>query len=368
MSWGSVPPDLCAITSRQPRPAVAYNFGFESVTSRLMPDMEFFRTNRFAMIADPTLRTPPDPIGTPHVETVDTTNSGHRRPRILTMGNRKVITHGLPRLFWLDIYHYAMTASWPRFFAAVGLLFLLLNASFALIYMQGADPIANQSPAGFLGAFFFSVETLATVGYGDMHPRTLFAHSVATLEIFIGMSFIALFTGIMFARFSRPRARILFAEHPVIGPMDKKQTLTVRAANARQNVIVDASAHLRMVRSVQLEEGGSFRRLYDMELVRHQHPMFVIGWSIMHVVDENSPLFGETEDTLAAADVSFILTIQGVDETTSQPMSSRFTYHNSTIRWQHVYADLISTDENGVDHLDYSHFHETIPFATTNKP
>lgn len=320
------------------------------------------------MIVDPTLRTPPDPIGAPPLETLDAMNARRRRSRVLAMGNRKVITHGLPRMFWLDIYHYAMTASWPRFFAAVGLLFLLLNASFALVYMQGANPIANQSPAGFLGAFFFSVETLATVGYGDMHPQTLFAHSVATLEIFIGMSFIALFTGIMFARFSRPRARILFAEHPVIGPMDKKQTFTVRAANARQNVIVDASARLRMLRSVQSAEGESFRRLYDMELVRHQHPMFVIGWSIMHVVDENSPLFGETADTLAAADVSFILTIHGVDETTSQPMQSRFTYHHSAIRWQHVYADLLSTDENGIDHLDYSHFHETMPVATMNKP
>ena len=319
------------------------------------------------MIVDPTLRTPPDPIGAPPLETLDVMNARRRRSRVLAMGNRKVITHGLPRMFWLDIYHYAMTASWPRFFAAVGLLFLLLNASFALVYMQGTNPIANQSPAGFLGAFFFSVETLATVGYGDMHPQTLFAHSVATLEIFIGMSFIALFTGIMFARFSRPRARILFAEHPVIGPMDKKQTFTVRAANARQNVIVDASARLRMLRSVQSAEGESFRRLYDMELVRHQHPMFVIGWSIMHVVDENSPLFGETADTLAAADVSFILTIHGVDETTSQPMQSRFTYHHSAIRWQHVYADLLSTDENGIDHLDYSHFHETMPVATMNK-
>jgi len=290
-----------------------------------------------------------------------------QRKRVLTMGNRKVVTHGLPRMFWLDIYHYAMTASWPGFFAAVGMLFLLLNAAFALIYIQGENAIANQSPAGFLGAFFFSVETLATVGYGDMHPHSLFAHSVATVEIFIGMSFIALFTGIMFARFSRPRARILFADHPVIGPMDGRSTFIVRAANARQNVIVDASARLRMLRSVRSQEGESFRRLYDMDLVRHQHPMFVIGWTIMHVIDEKSPLYGETEHSLADADVSFILTIHGVDETTSQPMQSRFTYHNSAIHWQHVYADLLSTDEEGIDHLDYTRFHETMPVASITK-
>jgi inward rectifier potassium channel len=282
-----------------------------------------------------------------------------RHTHVLRLGNRTIVTHGLDRPFWGDIYHYAMTLSWPTFFATVAGLFLVLNLGFALIFIQGDGPIANQSPEGFLGAFFFSVETLATVGYGDMHPQTLYAHLVATVEIFTGMTFLALFTGIMFARFSRPRARILFANSVVIHPENGKPTLVIRAANARQNVIVDASARLRLIRLEKSHEGNSLRKLYDLELVREQHPIFVLGWSIMHVVDQSSPLFGETAESLAAADAGLILTIDGVDETTSQTMQSRSSYNHSQIRWQHAYQDTLWTDADGMDHIDFTRFHDT---------
>lgn len=281
------------------------------------------------------------------------------KTRNLSIGNRKVVTHGLPNLFWHDIYHYAMTASWPAFFLVMGLIFLVTNGLFGLLYGLAPAGIANHSPPGFLGAFFFSVETFATVGYGDMHPVTPIAHVISTMEIFCGMSFVALFTGVMFARFSRPRARILFADYPVIGPFNGKQTLTIRAANARQNVIVDASARLRMLRFETTIEGETMRRVYDMTLLRDTHPMFVIGWSIMHVIDETSPLFNMSPEKLAQDGVGFILTIDGVDETTSQIMQSRFTYSHDALRWNHRYEDLLSTDENGVDHLNYTRFHRT---------
>jgi inward rectifier potassium channel len=276
-------------------------------------------------------------------------------------GRRTVVTHGLPRAFWGDVYHYVMTLSWPIFFATVASLFLLLNVFFATIFCLGDAAIANQSPAGFLGAFFFSVETLATVGYGDMHPQTVYGHVVATAEIFVGMTFLALFTGIMFARFSRPRARILFAAVAVVHPVDGKPTLVIRAANARQNVIVDASARLRLIRRERTREGNLLRKLHDLELVREQHPVFVLGWSIMHVIDESSPLYGETAASLAATEGGLIFTLEGVDETTSQSMQSRFNYGHEQIRWQHAYEDTLWTDENGVDHIDYTRFHDTYP-------
>jgi inward rectifier potassium channel len=284
-----------------------------------------------------------------------------RRTQVIRLGNRRVITHGLPRVIWHDVYHYAMTAGWPLFFAAVGALFLILNAIFAVIFMQGTDPIANILPRGFWGAFFFSVETLATVGYGDMHPQTFFAHVVATVEIFVGMSFIALFTGIMFARFSRPRARILFAKHVVIGPYEGKTTLTIRAANARQNVIVDASAKLRLIRAEVSAEGHTLRKLHDLGLVRSEHPIFTLSWTIMHIIDESSALYGATPESLAASDAGLILTIAGVDETTSQTMLSRHNYLPNEILWQHRYEDLLFTDEQGVDHIDYTRIHDTRP-------
>jgi inward rectifier potassium channel len=283
------------------------------------------------------------------------------KPHRINLGDREILTHGLPKNFWQDIYHTSMTLSWPVFFAAMGGIFLMLNVLFAGIYLLGDNPVANVSPAGFLGLFFFSVETLGTVGYGDMHPQTVYGHLVATVEIFTGSISLAIVTGVMFARFSRPRARIISSRYPIIRPFDGKQTLIIRAANARQNVILDASAKLRMIRADVTSEGIPIRRLYDLRLVREQHPMLLLSWSIMHVIDEESPLYGETPESLAAAGVGFVLTIDGLDETTAQGMQSRFMYSYDSLRWNHAYVDLLRTDETGANHMDYSKFHDVRP-------
>ncbi|MGI4815490.1 MAG: ion channel [Janthinobacterium lividum] len=275
-------------------------------------------------------------------------------------GTHYVVTHGLRAHFWQDIYHSALVVRWPTFFACAGLFFLILNAAFAWLYSCGDHPIANQAPAGFLGAFFFSVETLATVGYGDMHPDSLYGHSVATLEIFVGMSSVALATGMIFARFSRPRARIMFARHPVVHTVDGRTTLMVRAANERQNVIVEATARMRLLRSEFTQEGVPIRRIYDLPLRREHHPIFLIGWSIMHVIDEHSPLYGETIESLARVQATLLLMVEGVDETTMQPMQARVSWSHEEIRWQHRYVDLMY-EEDGITHLDYTAFHDVTP-------
>jgi inward rectifier potassium channel len=229
-----------------------------------------------------------------------------------------------------------------------------------MLYSLGHDPIANLNPSGFLGRFFFSVETFATVGYGDMHPQTLYGHVVATSEIFLGLISIALMTGLIFARFSRPRALIMTARHPVISTFQGQQTLTIRAANARQNVIVDASAKLRMIRNETTPEGMEIRRLYDLKLIREQHPIFSLGWSIMHVINEASPLYGQDAETMNKTKAGLILTMSGVDETTAQTMHSRHMYTADAIRWNHKYVDLLTTDEEGINHMDFAKFHDIV--------
>ena len=283
-----------------------------------------------------------------------------RGSREMRINSRMVVAHGIPVHFWQDIYHRALTVKWPVFFVSLALMFLLLNATFASLYMLGTASIANQFPKGFGGAFFFSVETLATVGYGDMHPQTVYAHSVATLEIFVGMSGIALATGLIFARFSRPHAKIVFARYAVVRPLDGRMTLMVRAANARQNVIAEARARLRLMRLDTTVEGFTLRKLYDLTLVRDQHPVFKLGWVLMHVIDENSPLFGENAETLKGRDASLLLTLEGVDESTSQTMQARHMWPCEQILWQHRFVDVMR-EENGVSHIDYSHFDEVVP-------
>lgn len=283
------------------------------------------------------------------------------RGRRITMGGRTVIAHGLHTHFLQDIYYYAMTSTWPVFFAGVGMVFLVLNFCFAGLFMLGDNPIGNLQPNSFLGAFFFSVETLATVGYGDMHPQTVYGHSVATLEIFVGMASVALITGVMFARFSRPRSSIVFAQHPVSHIADGKRVLLIRMANARMNIISEASARLRLMRDENSATLGNFRKIVDMKLERDQHPLFVLGWTVIHVIDESSPLFGLDSEALKKINASLILSIEGVDETTNQPQRARHYYPCSEIHWNHRYVDVFENelDEQQIQHIHYSRFHES---------
>src|SRR5271169_2518005 len=232
------------------------------------------------------------PKGPPHDHA-----AAARKPmgrRVIKLGTRKIVTEGIVRPLFHDLFHHFMTVSWPRLFATLAAFFLVFDVLFGLLYHLVPGCIANLSPPGFAGDFFFSVETLATVGYGDMHPQTAYGHSVAMIEIFIGLMSLALITGLMFARFSRPRARFLFARNAVVRPIDGKPTLMFRAANARQNVVQEASAQLRMLRDDVTQEGFRIRRIMDLPLVRAQHPLFVLGWNLMHVLDETSPLRDQT--------------------------------------------------------------------------
>ncbi|WP_343663395.1 ion channel [Paraburkholderia tropica] len=289
---------------------------------------------------------------------------GGPAPRRLHIGSREVLVYGMPVHGWQDLYHTALTMRWPTFFASLAALFVVANAFFACLYQLGTAPIANQYPHGFAGAFFFSVETLATVGYGDMHPQTVYAHIVATFEIFVGMSSIALATGIVFARFSRPRAKILFARQVVVHPIEGRLTLMVRAANARQNVIAEASAKLRLVRIETSSDGYTARRIHDLKLVRDQHPLFTLGWNLMHVIDETSPLHGATPESLALEAATLHVVIEGSDESTAQTMQARYIWPDGQVRFGHRYVDLMSED-GGVSRMDYTHFHDVEPFDRT---
>lgn len=272
-----------------------------------------------------------------------------------------MVTYGLPIRPWQDLYHLFMTMSWPKLFASYAGFFALFNLVFAAAYEVQPGDVANLHPAGYWGRFFFSVETLATVGYGDMHPQTVYAHIIASVEIFTGLMSLALITGMMFARFSRPTARILFARHAVVRVFDGMRTLMLRAANERQNVIMEATAQLRLVRDERTAEGYRIRRIYDLPLRRSEQPVFLYGWNLMHVIDEASPLAGETAESLKTSKAFLLLTIGGIDETTGQMLMSRQEYHPSSLRWDHTFADIFTTGEDGIDRFDYTKFHDVEP-------
>jgi inward rectifier potassium channel len=283
--------------------------------------------------------------------------------RRIRFGEREVVTQGIAPAVLQDLFHYFMTVSWPQVFGTIAAFFLVFDLLFGCLYHFVPGCIANLNPPGFLGAFFFSVETLATVGYGDMHPQTLYGHVVAMTEIFVGLMMLALITGIMFARFSRPRARFLFARNAVVRPIDGKVTLMFRTANARQNVVQEASAQLRMLRDEVTEEGYRIRRITDLSLVRAQHPAFSLGWTIMHVIDSASPLRTQTEESLRDSESTFILSLSGTDETTGQVLMARAEYPSTSILWNEAFRDILEVAENGTTYIDYNKFHDVEPLA-----
>lgn len=287
-----------------------------------------------------------------------------RTQSYLGISGRRFVRHGLERLLWQDLYHLLMTVSWPKLFLGVAVFFAAFNLIFAGLYDLDTNGIANLDPNGYWGMFFFSVETAGTVGYGDMHPRTPYAHTLASIETLTGVTCFALMTGIMFARFSRPQARFLFARYAVVHAVDGLRTLVLRSANARQNIVMEANAHLRLLRNDLTVEGQTIRRVLDLRLRREQHPIFLFGWTLLHVIDEHSPLLGETTESLQASRAFLLLTISGTDETTGQTLMARYVYNPRDLRWDHTFEDILTTDATGVDHFDYQRFHAVKPLVT----
>ena len=282
------------------------------------------------------------------------------KTRVVILGGREVIAEGLHLNFWADISHRCMTASWPAFIGGAAMVFVAFNAVFAFFYWIGNQPISNVPSGAYIDYLYFSIETLSTAGYGDMHPQTHYGHFIATVELFTGIFSMSLMTGLIFARFSRPNARLLFADHPVISSHDGKPTLMVRFANERHNIIGNATARVWLLKNIVSLEGESFRRFYELPLVRNEHPALALTWTLYHVLDEESPLYGLNADDLAASQVSLVVVVSGYDVVAAQTVHARRSYDHSDIRFGQRYADILDASEDGRIKIDYGRFQETV--------
>lgn len=283
-----------------------------------------------------------------------------QKVRRVNLAGREVESYGLHTDFWSDFSHRCLTVSWPTFVAGTIVAFLCLNCVFALILMLGDKPVAN-APGDFWHYFYFSVETLATVGYGDMHPQTHFGHVVATTEMFVGLFTTAVLTGLIFYRFSRPRARFLFAARAVVTSHEGRRSLMLRVANERLNAIANPSARVWLATTVMTAEGQPFRRFTELPLLRAQSPLFVLSWTIIHGIDEASPLFGVDADGLSALQGSILVTIEGHDETSAQTVRARKTYLSSEVLFGQRYVDVLESSTEERVRVNYTRFHLTEP-------
>jgi inward rectifier potassium channel len=281
-------------------------------------------------------------------------------------GGFNVVRNGVSNSRWRDPYHLLLTVSWYKFFALVSFGYLLANALFALAYLIGGDGIQNARAGNFFDAFFFSVQTMASIGYGAMYPKTLYANILVTIESLLGLMGLAMGTGIMFARFSLPKARVMFSNVAVIAPYNNVPTLMFRVANERQNWILEAQIRLTLARSEITKEGDVMRRFYDLPLVRSYSPLFALSWTVMHEIDENSRLYGVTPQDMVDDEMELVVTLTGIDETVSQNIHARHSFIAGEIFYNMRFVDILSKTRDGRRSIDYSRFHDVIPLDDVN--
>ena len=291
--------------------------------------------------------TPPPPKAMPHI----VPRASGDRPRRINHRSR----------WHQDLYHRTLSLRWYVFLAAGCVLYLGINVIFAFLYLLQPGSIAGAQPGSFSDAFFFSVETIATIGYGTMSPGTFYCNVLMIIETMTGLVFVALATGITFARISRPTARVMFARVAVVNPYNGVPTLTIRLANERLSQILEASVALSLLRFETSHEGVRMRRFYDLALIRSHTPVFSLSFSIMHPIDESSPLFGVTTESLQAEQAELLVTVTGLEEITSQTVHARHSFEPGELRFNHRYVDIFVPDATGRLTIDYARFDETEP-------
>jgi inward rectifier potassium channel len=258
-----------------------------------------------------------------------------------------------------DTYHLILTLTWPRFAALVLAVYILINLVFASLYLLGDRCIAELPPGSFSEAFFFSVETLATVGYGHMYPDTFYGHCVTTVEIVVGMFGMAVITGLIFIRFSRPSARILFSKCAVISPFNGVPTLMLRVANQRHIPMAEAEFRVMLFREEPTQEEASVRRFYPLKLQFDRMISFPVALTLRHVIDASSPLYGATPEDLKASDTRLMASIVCIDTVIPAPVQSAIDYLSDDILWNRRFVEIYTETNDGRLTVDYGRIHET---------
>ena len=268
---------------------------------------------------------------------------------------------GLERAPHKDIYHFVLGRTWPTFFLLVAAVFLATNMVFAWLYLAEPGAVTNVRPGSFEDAFYFSVQTLATIGYGGMAPASRYGHLIVAVEAIVGILMVALITGLTFTRFTRATARVLFSNKVVISPRDGVPHVMFRMANWRRNRIVEARLSAVLLVTERTREGDVMRKQIDLPLVRSKTNVFFLTWSAMHLVDEKSPFHGpDALQRLRLQQAELYLGLTGLDETIGQTIHVRKQYTLDDIVPGARFADVLSTEEDGTRIIDYRKFHDVV--------
>jgi inward rectifier potassium channel len=294
------------------------------------------------------------------------------RARLVSRGPRRAtaIRYGLNNRIFSDLFHTLLGASWARLILLVAGFLLVANLLFAFAFFIDPLSVANVHGGGGLEAysfsslvddFFFSVQTMATVGYGRMWPSDTYGNIVASFEAFFGLISFAMASALLFTRLARPTAKVLFSKVAVMTVRNGRPCLMFRLANARGNQIIEGRISVTLLRREVTLEGEVIRPFIDLPLMRDHTPVLALTWSVIHYIDEQSPFYKATAETLRDREIELVVSFTGVDETYSQQVYARHSYILDEIRWKEKLADIISRDDEGRLVVDYRKFHLTQP-------
>jgi len=263
----------------------------------------------------------------------------------------------------INAFHYLINISWIKFLLIVFAGFVCVNLFFAVLYQLAGIQNLSNAAAGdglqsFLNTFFFSVQTFATVGYGGMHPIGIVSNIIASLESMTGILSFALATGLLYGRFSKPSAKILFSEKAIIAPFKEGKALMFRVANSRDNILMEMEANAMMT-YLDKSDSRFTRRYYPLKLEIKFIYFFPLPWTIVHPIDEDSPLYGKMAKDLEALEAELLIMVKGFDDSFSQHVISRSSYKFNEIDWDVKFVRAYSTDETGETIVDLEKVSET---------
>lgn len=274
-------------------------------------------------------------------------------------GQRVAIVKGQDQTRWTDLYHAILSVPWWLFFLGLFAFFVVINVIFALLYLADPSGLAHSRQGNFWDVFLFSFETIASINYTGFTPQSTYANIIVAIQGFFALLTTALFTGVIFARFSRPFARIVFSNVAVIIPFDGCPTLLLRTANQRGNSIIDAEVKLTMARQQTTREGIVMRRFENLKPVRERSSLFALSWTIMHRIDRSSPLYGIPLEQFYNEQIEVIVMLSGLDEALADRVYARHSYSADEIVWGRKFVDVLSTNAQGRRVVDLTRFHDT---------
>ena len=292
---------------------------------------------------------------------------GTRRRLLNRDGSFNVVRDALDPLSSLSLYHWLLTISWPRFLAFITGSYIIVNIFFAFAFLLlGPDALQSSTAGDFAGtafyrAFFFSVDTFATIGYGNIIPVGVAANTLVTIEALLNIVGVALATGVIFARFSRPSARIIYSRNAIVAPYRDRTALEFRIANARSSQLIEVQVQAILTKLEQVGD-SMVRKFYDLSLERTRVVFFPLSWTVVHPIDSTSPMWGLTHADLLKAEAELLVLLIGTDETVSQSVHSRSSYQASEIIWGAKFSNMfMRTEAEGIIGMNLSRIHEIEP-------